>query len=162
MEGYLSEKVTFKQLAVPANLLTAPTTGARIQVAKGFRVTVVCNMGESTSGITDFTMKQHTASTGGTTKVLATSNPYFEKVDTDTSFTKVAVSDASNIVPTTLAADPGIFIFEVLAEDLDRENGFSYFSLDAAESTGLGNDKIMAAIYILNDVRNVPAYNITV
>jgi len=162
MEGYISELMTFKQLAVPANLLTAPTTGARIQVAKGFRVAVICNMGVSTSGITDFTMQQHTAATGGTTKVLATSNPYWEKVATATTFTEVAVDNASNIVPVSLAADEGIFVFEILAEDLDRENGFSYFSMDAAESTGLGNDKIMAAFYVLSDVRNVPAYSIAI
>jgi len=159
MEGYLSEKITFKQVAAPAELNAAAVTGARIKVAEGFRLSVICTFGDSTAAVTDFTMQQHDAASAGTTKVLATSNSYFEKVATATTFTKVAVSDASNIVPTTLAADEGIFVFEILAEDLDRENGFAWFSIDVADATAA---KVMGAVYVLSDVREVPAYSIGV
>lgn len=159
MEGYISEKMTFKQVAAPADLNGAAVTGARIKVEKGFRVAVVCNFGDSTAAATDFTMQQHDAASGGNSKVLATSNPYFHKVAAATSFTKVDVDNASNIVPTVLAGDEGILVFEILAEDLDRDNDYSYFSLNVADSTAA---KVMGAVYVLHDVRNVPAYEIAI
>jgi len=159
MEGYISEKMTFKQVSAPADLNAAAVTGARIKLEKGFRLSVICNFGDSTGAVTDFTMNQHDAASAGNSKVLATSNPYFEKVATATSFTKVEVSNASNIVPTTLAADEGIYVFEILAEDLDRDNDYGYFSFDIADSTAA---KIMGAVYVLSDVREVPAYAIEV
>jgi len=159
MEAYLSEKMTFKQVSAPADLNAAAVTGARIQVAKGFRLAVICSFGDSTAAETSFTMNQHTAASAGTSKVLTTSNPYFEKVAAATTFTKVDVSSASVITPVTLAADEGIFVFEILAEDLDRDNGFDYFSIDVADSTAA---KIMSAVYVLHDVRNIPAYALAV
>ena len=160
MEGYISEKMTFKQVSAPADLNTAAVTGARIQVSKGFRVAVICSFGDSTAAVTSITMQQHTLASAGTTKVLATSNPYFHKVAAATSFTKVELSAAASVIaPTVLAADEGIYVFEILAEDLDRENGFDFFSIDVADSTAA---KIMGAVYVLHDVRNVPAYELTV
>jgi len=159
MEAYISEKMTFKQAAVPADLNGAAVIGARIKLEKGFRVAIICSFGDSVAAVTSFTMNQHDAASGGTSKVLATSNPYFEKVAAATTFTKVDVSDASVIAPVTLAADEGIYVFEILAEDLDRDNNFGWFSLDVADSTAA---KIMSATYVLHDVRNLPAYELAV
>lgn len=159
MEGYLGEKITSKLVAAPADLNGAAVTGARIKADKGFRIAVKVLMGDSTAAATDFTMQQHDAATGGTTKVLATSNPYFHKVADATTFTKVDVDNASNIVPTVLANDEGILVFEILVEDLDVNNGFAWFSIDVADSTAA---KVMGAAYIVHNVKNVPAYNLAV
>lgn len=159
MEGYLGEKITFKQVAAPAELNAAAVTGARIKVDKGFRVAVIASFGDSVGAVTSFTMQQHDAATGGNTKVLATSNPYFEKVATATTFTQVAVADASVIAPVTLAADEGILVFEVLAEDLDVNNDYAWFSIDVADATAA---KVMSAMYVVHNVKGVPAYELAV
>lgn len=159
MEGYLGEKITFKQVAAPADLNGAAVTGARIKLDKGFRVAVVATFGDSTAAATDFTMQQHDAASGGNSKVVATSNPYFHKVAAATTFTKVAVDNASNVVPTVLAGDEGILVFEVLAEDLDVNSGFAWFSLNVADSTAA---KVMGAVYVVHNVKGTPAYELAV
>lgn len=159
MEALFSEKVTMKTVAVPADLNGAAVTGARIKLAKGFKLAIVANFGDSTAAVTDFTLQQHDAASAGNSKALAISNPYFHKVAAATTFTKVAVSAASNIVPTVLAADEGIIVLEVLAEDLDRDNDYAWVSVNVADSTAV---KIMSALYIVHDMREVPAYSVAV
>ena len=156
MEGLFSEKVTCKQVAAPADLNASAVTGARIKLEKGFKLAFVANMGDSTAAVTSFTINQHDAASAGNSKVLAISNPYFHKVATATSFTKVAVSAASVIAPTVFAADEGIMIIEILAEDLDVNNDYAYISVDVADSTAA---KIMGALYYIQYMRNVPAYS---
>ena len=159
MEGLLSEKITFKQVAAPADLNGAAVTGARIKLEKGFKLAIICSFGDSTAAVTDFTLQQHDAASGGNSKALAISNPYFHKVASATEFTQVAVSAASNIVPTVLANDEGIIVLEVLAEDLDVNNDYAYCSVNVADSTAA---KIMGACYALHDMREIPAYSVAV
>lgn len=159
MEGLFLEKVTIKTVAVPADLNTAAITGARIKLAKGFRLAFIANFGDSTAAVTSFSIQQHDAASAGTSKVLAISNPYFHKVASATTFTKVDVSAASTIAPVVFAADEGIMVIEILAEDLDRDNDFAWISINVADSTAA---KIMSAIYVLDDMREIPAYSVAV
>lgn len=160
MEGLFSEKMTMKTVSVPADLNGAAVTGARIKLAKGFKLAIVANFGDSTGAVTDFTLQQHDAASGGNSKALAISNPYFHKVAAATTFTKVELSSAaSNIVPTVLAADEGIIVLEVLAEDLDRDSDYAWVSVNVADSTAA---KIMSALYVVHDMREVPAYSVAV
>ena len=132
----------------------------RIKLEKGYRLAIVCSFGDSVAAVTDFTLQQHDASTGGNSKALAITNPYFHKVASATTFTKVEISTAaSNIVPTVLAADEGIIVFDILAEDLDVNNGYAWVSVNVADSTAA---KVMGAVYVLHNVRNVPAYELAV
>ena len=158
MKGLLSENITFKQANVPVDGNGAAITGARIKLEKGFRLAVIANFGDSTSAVTSFTMNQHDAASGGNSIVLATSNPYFHKVASATSFTKVSVSNASVITPTVLADDEGIVVLEIMAEDLDRDNDYAYFSIDLADTTAA---KIVGLTYVLHDLREGPAYSVT-
>lgn len=160
MEGYLAEKITFKQVAAPADLNTAAVTGARIKLDKGYRCAVVCSFGDSTAAVTDITLYQHDAASSGNSKVLAVKNSYFYKVASATTFTEVEVTTAaSNFVPVVLAADEGILVFDVLAEDLDRDNDYAWLSVNVADSTAA---KVMSALYVVHDVKSVPAYKLAV
>lgn len=159
MEGLYSERMTIKQVSAPADLNGAAVTGNRLKMEDSFKVAICCSFGDSVAAVTDFTLRQHDAATGGNSKVLAISNPYFYKVAGATKFTKVEIEEVSNIAPIVLADDEGIIVIEVLAEDLDRDNGFSYLSVDVADSTAA---KIMGAEYLLHDVRNMPAYEIEI
>jgi len=160
MEGYLSENMTMKQLAAPQDANANAITGARVKLEKGFRLAIVVSMGDSTAGVTDFTIQQHDAATGGDSKALATTGAYYKKVAAETIFTKVEYTSAtSNFVPTDFANDEGVIVFEVLAEDLDRDNDYAYVSCNIADSTAA---KIFGGLYILHDVRNKPAYKLAI
>ena len=160
MEGYLVNSVTQKQLAAPADANASAVTGSRIKLEKGFKVAIVISMGDGAAGVTDFTLQQHDAASAGNSKALTIGvGSYYTKVASATSFTKVDFTSTSNFVPTVFAADEGIIIFEVLAEDLDVNNSFGWISCNIADSTAA---KIFSGVYHLHDVRNVPAYELTV
>lgn len=135
------------------------TTLPRIGLEKGDRVAIVCIMGDSVGAVVDLTLKQHTALTGGTSKDLATSNPYYKKAGAATSFTKVTpVAEAANyVLSTDFAAQEGVVVFEVLGEELDNEGGYSHVSIAAADSTAAKN---LTVLYVLRNVRFLPAYKL--
>lgn len=136
------------------------TTLPRISLEKGDRVAIVCVMGDSVGAVVDLTLKQHTALTGGLSKDLATSNPYYKKAGAATSFTKVTpVAEAANyVLSADFAAQEGVVVFEVLGEELDNEGGYSHVSIAAADSTVVG--KILSVLYVLRNVRFLPAYKL--
>lgn len=145
---------------VPVDMNTAAFVGSRCAMNKGCKLAIVLNMGDSVGAVVDFTLKQHTAAVGGSSKVLAISNPYFKKAGADTSFTKVEVSEtapASNyVLSADFAAQEGIVIFEVLESDLDINNGYAYISIEAADSTAA---KLLSASYLVCEAYVKPAYS---
>lgn len=154
MEGFLAEHKGIKA-ELPVDLNSAALTGARISMKKSHRCAIIVNMGDSTAAVTTFSLQQHNAASGGTSKALAISNPYFHKAGAATSFTKVdaTVTDgvpvaASSYDVAALFADAeGILVFEVLQEDLDVNNGFTHISINALDSTAA---KLASIVYILN------------
>jgi hypothetical protein len=142
----------------PIDLNAAAITGARISMGKVCgRVAIVCIMGDSVGATVQFTLKQHTAAVGGTSKVLAVANNYFKKVNSATVFTKVEPTVEASLYDLSVdfAADPGIVVFEVLPSQLDTNNGFAYLSVDIADSTAA---KIASTFYIVDDAKFCPAY----
>lgn len=156
-EKFLAEEKGIKA-CVPFDMDTV-TTLPRIGLQKGDRVAIVCNMGDSVAAVADFTLKQHTALTGGTSKDLAVANPYYKKAGAANVFTKVEpTSETANyVLSADFAAQEGVVVFEVLGEDLDNENGFEYVSIAAADSTAT---KILSVVYLLGNTRFEPAYAI--
>lgn len=155
---FLMEKQNIKLATVPVDMNTAAITGARVGLAKADRVAIVCQMGDSTAATVQFTLRQHNAATAGTSKDLSVANPYYHKVAAATSFTKVQPTSAAALydLGTLFANDEGIVVFEVLGENLDVDGGFAWVSVDVADS---GAAKILAACYVLSDVRYAPAYS---
>lgn len=158
MEGLLSEKITFKQVAAPADANSAAVVGARIKLDGGFKVAVAVTMGDSAAAVANFSLLQHDAETAGNSKALEIKNHYYTKVASAKSFTKneVATATGSFDLSSVFAADEGIVVFEILAEDLDVNNGFAYVSLNIADSTAA---KVFAGVYCLHDVRKGMAYS---
>lgn len=156
MEAFLLEKLNAAIGLVPVDLNTGANTGLRISMKGVKRITFVVAMGASTAAVTDFTLQQHNAASAGTTKVVATTNPYYHKTSAATVFTKVVPGSAvSNIVPTAFASLGGLIVFELLAEDLDVENDFAWCSLDIADSTAA---KLGTIVAIAHYVDKKPAY----
>lgn len=159
-EGALISYATMKQLSVPADANASAITGSRIKLEKGFRLCIAVSMGDSTAAVTSFTLRQHDAASAGNSKDLTIElGHYFHKVGSAAAFTKVEFENLAVLAPTVFAADEGIMVMEVLAEDLDVDNDFGYVSCDIADSTA---SKIFAGSYILHDMREIPAYAVEV
>lgn len=158
MENFLMEKANIKSVAGPVDLNTAAVTGERVSMKNCNRIAFVVNMGDSTSATAvTFTLKQHTAASSGSSKVLAVTNPYFVKAGAATKFTKVEPTSATSAydLTSTFADEPGMVVLEVLAEDLDVNNGYAWVSLDIADS---GAAKIGSVLAICLGADNGPVY----
>lgn len=162
MNHNLLEKHNLKHAWLPVDLNTAAVTGARIKMDKGHRCAIIVSMSDSVAATdVSFFLKQHNAATAGTTKALELDNPYYVKAGAATVFTKVAPAAAVTAgdydLTATFASEEGFVVFEVLAEDLDVNNGFFWISLDAADA---GASKHAAAIYVVADCKYAPAYEV--
>lgn len=159
MNALFLEKQNIKLAHLPVDLNTAAITGERIKVATGDKVAIVAAFGDSTSATAvQYTLRQHNAASSGTSKDLTSANPYFYKKGAETSFTKVTPSSAAALVDVTtqFASDEGVLVIEVLGEQLDVKNGFFWLSVDIADA---GAAKLGSTMYVLQDVRNAPAYS---
>jgi hypothetical protein len=157
MESFFLEKYNVAMGLVPVDLSAGANTGLRISMKNAKRITFLVTMGDSAAAVTDFTLQQHNAATAGTTKVVATTNPYFVKAAAATVWTKVVPgSAASNFVPTDFATEPGMIAFEVLAEDLDVNGDFAWVSLDIADTDA--TEAKLGAVIAIADSMNHPAY----
>lgn len=158
MNNFLMEALNIKPAGVPSDMDTA-ITGARIKLDKGARLAIVCHMGDSTAAVVTFTLRQHNAATSGTSKDLSVANPYYHKAAALTVFTKVEPTSAAAAydLAATFASAEGLVVFEVLADQLDINNGFYWASIDAADSTAA---KILSANYIVHEAELLPAYEV--
>jgi len=160
MEGLFAEKVGLKQIVVPTDINVGGITGSRIKLDAGYKLAVLLNMGDSVGATVEFTLKQHNASVGGTTKDLATAKPYFHKAGAATSFTKVepTVAAALKDVSAIFAGEEGLLVLELDAYELDINNGFAYVSVDSAAA---GAAKIVGGVYLVHEAKFKPASELT-
>lgn len=154
----LLEEKNMKQAFAPVDLNTAAVVGARVSMAGCDKIAIVLSMGSSTGAAVGISLKQHNAASSGTSKALEVINPYFHKAGSATKFTKVeqTVAEDTYDLASLFAADGGIVVFEVLAEDLDVNNGFTHISVEVADS---GAGKIAGGMYVLSNLRNEPGYS---
>lgn len=159
-ELLLLDEVNVKA-CVPVDMDAAAFVGARVSLADAFKVAIVVNMGDSVGAVVDFTLKQHNAASGGTSKVLSIMNPYFKKAGAATSFTKVlpTVAASNYVLSGDFAAQEGVVVFEVCAEDLDVEGGFSHISIEAADSTAA---KLISVLYVAHKCKVNPAHAVAI
>lgn len=156
-EAFLAEVLGVKALGAPSDGDTA-IVGSRISLQKGNRCTLVLNLGASTAAAVVLSLLQHNAASAGTSKALESNNPYYYKAGAATKFTKVepTVADDQIDLSTQFAAAAGIIVVEVLGEQLDNENGFSYFSVNIADTTAA---KLISGVYYLHPMRRGAAYS---
>jgi hypothetical protein len=140
---------------IPVDMQTAANTGKRQSLKHCAGVTIVLFKAVGTAGDDPvLTLKQHTASSSGTTANLAAITTYWYKASVS-----AAMANTEQWVEVTQAAaatisDPGglgtsaessmIVVVEVLAEQL--ADGYAYVSLDVAD-TG-GNAQLGGVLYI--------------
>ena len=159
MEAFLMEKANVKVVVDPVDFNTAAVTGARVEMKGYERVSfmLIMNGGTSITSRT-FDLKQHNAASGGTTKALSVKNLYYHKVGAATSFTKVEPSVAADSYDllTAIGDNKSVVVFEVLAEDLDVEGGFTHVSINTSDSGAASLGSVLA---ICHEAKNLPAYS---
>lgn len=154
----LMEKLNLKLVNGLVDLNAAAVTGGRVSVKKGDRLSLIIAVGSSTSAVATFTLNQHTAASGGSSKVLAIANPYFHKHGSATVFTKVEPSSAASSYDfaSLIGDDAGLIVLEILAEDLDTNNGYAWVSIDSADSTAA---KLGCVLAVCHNVQNSAPYD---
>lgn len=143
--------------AAPVDLSAAAVTGARVSLRNAGGCTILVVKGAGTAGDDPtVTLKQHTASSGGTTANLAAIDHYYLKSETtldgDEQWTKVTQTAAATIADPggagTSAEEQQIIAIEVDGRSLD--DGYDYISLDVAD-VGV-NAQLGTVIYLLRDL----------
>lgn len=138
----------------PLDLQTA-RTGKRVSLRHAGGVTIVIFKGAGTDGDDPVvTLNEHTASTSGTSQVLAKLTGYYMKqtvtaLDGTETWTKVTQAAGSTITfNATSAQSQAIYVIELEASSLS--DGFDYISLDVAD-TG-SNAQLGGVLYFLRDL----------
>jgi hypothetical protein len=162
MESNLMDRANIKQIISPVDLAAGVNTGARLSMKNVLRVTIIASLGPSTTGDTPtLNFRQHDAAASGNSKALPIGQAQYVKNGTETKFTKTAIDTKTDsfVLTSDLTADGGIAVFEVLAEDLDRDLGFTHISVDmpdAGANVKLG--EVLAIVYS----KNAPAYDLDI
>lgn len=135
----LGLSVDYGIAVAPVDLSGGAATGKRISLKDCDGVQIVIVKGAASSG-TDpaFTFKEATAETSGTSQVMATPPAYFKKKTAATlanteQWVNVAATYSSGVITLTgEEGNQGIYVFDVLAEDLSA--GFAYIEVDSSDA----------------------------
>jgi hypothetical protein len=151
---------------IPVDMQTAANTGKRVSLKKASSLSIVLFKAVGTAGDDPvLTLKQHTASSSGTSANLAAITNYYYKAavsgalaGTET-WTKVTQAAAATITDPgglgTSAESSMIVVIPVSGASLS--DGYGYVSLDVADVGG--NAQLGGVLYILHDldVQRAPA-----
>lgn len=163
MEAFLMEKATVKVLVDPVDFNTgANPAAARVDMSKCDRVTfLVIAAAGSTPNAHSFLLKQADAASSGNVKALSVANPYYVKASAATSFAKVDVDSATDAYDIDSLVVDGKFVaaFEVLADQLDANNGYRYAYIDTVD---FGGAQLGTVIAICHSRMSKPAYTAVV
>ena len=163
MNGLFLEHNTIRQIAAPANI-GAGITGKRMKMDLTDALAAILVFGDSTVGTVEVKLLQHDAEVGGNSKALEVDYSYYTQVSAiaTTAFTehKVAVKEDTYDLSSIFTTDPGCAVFEVKGAALDVANNFAYVSVDLSASP-IGT-KIASGVYVLNDLRFKPGFELVV
>jgi hypothetical protein len=145
----------FSIAVAPVDLSGGANTGKRVSLKNCVGMQVVIIKGAASTG-TDpaFTFKEATADTSGTSQNMATPPAYFYKksaaalAGTEV-WTKVtAVYSTGVITLTGEQGNQGIYVFDVLSEDLSA--GFGYIEVDSSDAGSVA--QLGTVLYIAHDL----------
>lgn len=151
----LGRTVDFGIAVAPVDLSGGANTGKRVSLKNASGVLVKITKGAASSG-TDptFTFKEATAITGGTSQVMATLPAYFKKKTSATlanteQWVSVAATYSSGVITLTgEEGNQGIYVFDILAEDLSA--GFDYIEIDSGDAGSVAQLGLVE--YVLHDL----------
>lgn len=141
----------------PVDLSAAANTGKRVSLRNASGVAIVVFKAAGTAGQDPvLTLKEHNASSGGTSQNLAVIDSYYVKSETtldgDETWTRKTQAAAATLSDPggagTSAEEEQIVVIEVDATQLS--DGFGYVSLDIADVGA--NAQVGGVLYILRDL----------
>lgn len=151
----LGRENDFSVGVAPVDLSGGANTGKRVSLKNCSGMQVVIFKGAASTG-TDpaFTFKEATLDTSGTAQNMATPPAYFYKksaaalAGTET-WVKVAATYASGVITLTgEEGNQGIYVFDVLAEDLSA--GFPYLEVDSGDAGSVA--QVGGVLFIAHDL----------
>lgn len=146
----------------PVNLATGANNGDWVNMENYGRCTVVVHKGAGTAGEDPvITLRQATDNAGTDAKAL-TFTAVWKKVGAQSgigTFTKATQTAANTHTDDTSAEAEGVFVVDIVAEQLDAANGFTHLQLQIPK-VGT-NAQIGGALCILTEPRHAAATSLT-
>jgi hypothetical protein len=151
----LGRENDFSVGVAPVDLSGGANTGKRVSLKNCSGVQIVIFKGAASTG-TDptFTFKEATADTSGTSQIMATPPAYFYKksaaalAGTET-WSKVTATYSTGVITLTgEEGNQGIYVFDVLAEDLSA--GFEYLEVDSGDAGSVA--QLGGVLFIAHDL----------
>lgn len=142
----------------PVDFATAASTGKRVSLRNCGGLTIVVFKEAGANEDPVYTLKEHDASTGGTSQNLAVITSYYHKreatLDGDETWTRATQAAAATITGDGDVEE--ILVIEVDGAQLSA--GFKYLSLDVSDS-GATAGQLGCVLYLLRDldVQRAPA-----
>ena len=155
-EALFMEQFLPKVTTGPVDLDAAANTGERFDMQKFKRVAfIIVAAAGTTPDSHTVSLQQHTVATSGTPAALAIANPWFHKVNAETSFTKVDVDVAASSfdIDAIVGDTKFVAVFEVLQENLT--DGYRWVSLNMTDA---GGAQLGTVIAIGFDATEKPTY----
>ncbi|MFC7817559.1 hypothetical protein ACFUTR_23295 [Streptomyces sp. NPDC057367] len=140
----------------PVDLSTAGATGKRLSIKGASATAVMVSLAAAASGTetVTLTLKEHTASSAGTTQDLAVIDHYWIKaeatLDNDEAWTKVTQTAAATVALTgaTYATQEALVIIPVNTASVS--DGYTHISLDASDPGTVA--RLASAQYLPHDL----------
>jgi hypothetical protein len=138
----------------PVDMQTAANTGKRVGLKNCAGVTILFIKAAGTAGDDPvLTLNEHTASSGGTSQVLAELSKYYQKQETtldgDEQWTEVTQAAASTITFNATSAESEA-LYAIELDGTQLSDGFDYISVDVADVGG--NAQLGTVLYVLRDL----------
>ncbi len=151
----LGRLADFSCAIAPVDLSAAAVTGKRVAVKRASGLMVVIFKGAASAGTDpEFTFREATAATGGTIQNMA--NPpawYWQKTaaalaGSETWSQVTATYSSGSVALTGEEGNQGIFVFDILSEDLSA--GFDFIEVDSVKAGTVA--QLGAVLYIPHDL----------
>lgn len=151
----LGRLVDFSAAVLPVDLSGGADTGKRVSMKNCVGMLLVIVKGPASSG-TDpaFTFKEATAFTSGTSQNMVTPPAYYYQksaasfAGSEVWAKKTATYSSGVITLTSEEGNGGIYVFDVLSEDLSA--GFSYLEVDSSDAGSVA--QLGTVLYIAHDL----------
>lgn len=151
----LGRLADFSCAIAPVDLSAAAVTGKRVAVKRASGLMVVIFKGAASSGTDpEFTFREATADSGGTIQNMASPPAYYWQKTAaalagSETWTQVAATYTSGSVTLTgEEGNQGIFVFDILSEDLSA--GFDFIEVDSVKAGTVA--QLGAVLYIPHDL----------
>lgn len=151
MEAMLAEKHGVKKGLLGD--INGGLVSAYVEMKHSYRVGFIVSVASAAEDL-DVTLVQAQDAAGTGKKALPVESKYFVKAGADTSFTKKDLLNVAQIQDADFNGAEGLLIVDVLAENLDIENGFSHVAVEFAAAVA----RVASVEIVCHEMKKGAAY----